>query len=61
MSAQIRSLYASMPELVRAAYALVTRCPCERGCPACVGPILDHEYALDTKALTAALLASLCG
>jgi DEAD/DEAH box helicase domain-containing protein len=53
------ALYATMPELIEAAHELVTRCPCERGCPACVGPILDHDYALDTKALTIALLASL--
>jgi DEAD/DEAH box helicase domain-containing protein len=53
------ALYATMPELVEAAYDLATRCPCERGCPACVGPILDHDYALDTKALTISLLAGL--
>ncbi len=49
-------LYESMPELLRAAYDLVTGCPCERGCPACVGPVLDLEYALDTKMLATALL-----
>jgi DEAD/DEAH box helicase domain-containing protein len=54
------ALFASMPELLRAAHDLVTRCRCERGCPACVGPILDHDYSLDTKALTVALLARLC-
>jgi DEAD/DEAH box helicase domain-containing protein len=55
-----QALYAAMPDLLKAAQDLATRCPCERGCPACVGPTLDHEYALDTKALTVALLASLC-
>jgi DEAD/DEAH box helicase domain-containing protein len=54
------ALFAAVPELLRAALDLVTHCPCERGCPACVGPILDHDYALDTKALTVALLATLC-
>jgi DEAD/DEAH box helicase domain-containing protein len=54
-----QALYVAMPELLRAADDLVTGCPCERGCPACVGPILDHEYALDTKKLTASLLSSL--
>jgi len=54
-----QALYALMPDLLRAAHDLVERCPCDRGCPACVGPILDHDYALDTKALTAALLAGL--
>ena len=51
----------SMPEILQAAHDLVTACPCERGCPACVGPVLDHEYALDTKRLAAALLAEICG
>jgi DEAD/DEAH box helicase domain-containing protein len=53
-------LYELLPELLRAAHGLVTRCPCERGCPACVGPVLEHEYALDTKTLAAALLRELC-
>jgi DEAD/DEAH box helicase domain-containing protein len=54
-----QALYASMPNLLRAANDLVSRCPCTHGCPACVGPILDHEYALDTKGLTTSLLQSL--
>jgi len=49
-------LYASMPDVLRAALDLVSTCPCENGCPACVGPVLEHEYALDTKVLTEALL-----
>ncbi len=49
-------LFASMPDVLRAALDLVTACPCENGCPACVGPVLEHEYALDTKMLTEALL-----
>jgi DEAD/DEAH box helicase domain-containing protein len=53
-------LYESMPDLLRAAYDLVTKCPCERGCPACVGPVLEHEYALDTKSLATALLREMC-
>jgi DEAD/DEAH box helicase domain-containing protein len=55
-----KALYVAMPELLEAALDLVSRCPCDRGCPACVGPILDHEYALDTKALTVSLVRSLC-
>jgi DEAD/DEAH box helicase domain-containing protein len=54
-------LYRLMSDLLRAAYDLVTACPCERGCPACVGPVLDHDYALDTKALSIALLKAVCG
>ena len=52
-------LFTSMPELLRAALDLVTHCPCERGCPACVGPVLEHDYALDTKLLATALLREL--
>ncbi len=49
-------LFDSMPEILQAALDLVTACPCENGCPACVGPVLEHEYALDTKELSKALL-----
>ena len=53
-------LFASMPELLSAAHDLVRSCPCERGCPACVGPVIEHAYALDTKALATALLREMC-
>ena len=53
-------LFESMPELLHAAHDLVTSCPCERGCPACVGPVIEHDYALDTKALATALLRGIC-
>ncbi len=53
-------LHTSMPELLQAALDLVSGCPCERGCPSCVGPVLEHEYALDAKRLAAALLRA-CG
>ena len=49
-------LFASLPEALAAALDLVAACPCPNGCPACVGPVLEHEYALDTKLLTVALL-----
>jgi DEAD/DEAH box helicase domain-containing protein len=49
-----------MPELLSAAHDLVRSCPCERGCPACVGPVIEHDYALDTKALSTALLREMC-
>jgi DEAD/DEAH box helicase domain-containing protein len=53
-------LYEMMPDLLRAAYDLVSNCSCQSGCPSCVGPVLDHEYALDAKFLSASLLAKLC-
>jgi DEAD/DEAH box helicase domain-containing protein len=51
-----QQLFASLDEALRAALDLVSACPCPNGCPACVGPVLEHEYALDTKKLTLALL-----
>ncbi len=55
-------LFASMPDILQAALDLVVGCPCENGCPACVGPVLEHEFALDTKRLSIALLrAALLG
>ncbi len=49
-------LAASLPELLGAALETVNSCPCARGCPGCVGPVLEHDYALDAKALAKALL-----
>jgi DEAD/DEAH box helicase domain-containing protein len=53
-------LFISLPEILTAAHDLVNACPCENGCPACVGPVLEHEYMLDTKMLARALLAEMC-
>jgi DEAD/DEAH box helicase domain-containing protein len=52
-------LYRSLPDVLTAAHDLVRDCPCETGCPACVGPVPEHDYMLDTKMLTSALLAAL--
>ncbi|MBW7881523.1 MAG: DEAD/DEAH box helicase [Caldilineaceae bacterium] len=50
-------LYEMHETLLEAAYSLVTGCPCERGCPACVGPVLEEEpMQLETKRLTLGLL-----
>ncbi len=48
--------------LLRGAVDLIHRCDCVRGCPACVGPVLEDEQArLETKSLTLALLHALRG
>lgn len=49
-------LAASLPELLQAALETVNNCPCTTGCPGCVGPVLEHEYALNAKDLAKALL-----
>ena len=50
-------LYELHETLLAAAEGLVRGCACPRGCPACVGPVLDNEQAqLETKALTLSLL-----
>ncbi len=58
-SAQLYDLHDT---LVAAARRLIRHCPCPRGCPACVGPVLEDARAqLETKALTLALLDVLAG
>ncbi len=51
------------PILLAAAHDMAARCPCARGCPACVGPVSEGAEALawDTKALTLALLQEALG
>jgi len=42
-------------QLLRAAYDVVARCPCETGCPGCVGPIgseTTQRDDLNVKQLT---------
>ena len=53
-------LFALMPELLRAAHELVTRCPCEHGCPSCVGPVLDHAYAAGRQVPDASAPGAAC-
>ena len=52
-------LYRSMPALLEAGLDLVRSCPCAQGCPSCVGPVLEHDYALDAKALARAILEAM--
>ena len=50
-------LYEIHDELLAAARSLIAGCSCQRGCPACVGPVLDNELTqLETKQLALALL-----
>jgi len=50
-------LYELHGELLRAAAALLRACPCDVGCPACVGPVMEEQLVqLETKSLTLALL-----
>jgi len=50
-----------MPEIFAAAFELVSDCPCERGCPSCIGPD-DGKGGLDNrKAGVIAFLACLLG
>ncbi len=46
-------------EVLQAALGLVARCPCQRGCPGCIGPAPDQ--GLRGKALAQALLRGMLG
>jgi DEAD/DEAH box helicase domain-containing protein len=49
-------------QLLHAAYDVVARCPCEAGCPGCVGPIgpeATQREELNVKVLTLKMLAAL--
>ena len=53
-------LYEIHPSLLAAAHDLTAGCPCEAGCPACVGPgIAGDQSARDAKQATLAILERL--
>jgi DEAD/DEAH box helicase domain-containing protein len=57
MSARLYELH---DLLMAAAHDLIRRCPCQQGCPACVGPVPESiGVQLPTKQLTLALLEAL--
>lgn len=56
-------LFDRRSELVARAHDLVADCPCQSGCPACVGPVLGEaeRFGLTAKQAALALLAMLAG
>ena len=56
-------LFDLQPQVLSAALDVVASCGCQRGCPACVGPVSEGAEALDwdVKALTRALLEAILG
>lgn len=54
-----QALFALQEELLRRAFELVSACPCEQGCPSCVGP--GGENGMGGKAETLAVLQALSG
>ncbi len=53
-----KSLYERLQELLKSARDLVENCPCDTGCPACVGP--GGEMGSGGKRETQAILSILC-
>jgi DEAD/DEAH box helicase domain-containing protein len=54
------ALFDQRRELLAAAHELVSACACERGCPACIGPVLEEDMH-DVKADTLRLIAAIVG
>jgi len=54
-----KSLYERLQELLKTAKDLVDKCPCDTGCPSCVGP--GGEMGSGGKQETQAILSILCG
>jgi DEAD/DEAH box helicase domain-containing protein len=51
-------LYRSCDQLLKRTHELITACPCESGCPSCVGPASDNSERTKEVALT--ILEKLC-
>ena len=52
-----RKIFLMFEEIVKAAYAYLLKCPCEAGCPSCVGPMI--EVGENGKQAAAKLLAGI--
>jgi len=52
-------LYRSCKTLLNRTLELINACPCENGCPSCVGPTSDHSER--TKEVALQILERLCG
>jgi DEAD/DEAH box helicase domain-containing protein len=52
-------LYRSCTTLLKRTLELINACPCENGCPSCVGPTADHSER--TKEVARQILGRLCG
>ena len=52
-------LFEQRDRVVADARALVAACDCERGCPACVGPVTANERRADARAAALAILDAL--
>ncbi|MFY9908836.1 MAG: Zn-binding domain-containing protein, partial [Candidatus Sulfotelmatobacter sp.] len=52
-------LYRSCTTLLNRTLELIHACPCENGCPSCVGPVADHSER--TKEVALQILGRLCG
>jgi len=51
-------LYGICGTLLNRTLELISACPCENGCPSCVGPTADHHER--TKEVALEILARLC-
>ena len=51
-------LYGISDVLLERTHELITACPCEKGCPSCVGPAADRSER--TKNVALAMLGQLC-
>ena len=54
-----KPLYRACDTLLNRTLELISACPCDKGCPSCVGPTADRSER--TKEVALEILARLCG